>query len=42
MHQVLLNMLVNARDAMPGGGTLRISAENVTLDKNYSRMQFQA
>ena len=42
MHQVLLNMLVNARDAMPGGGTLTIAAENVTLDDNYSRMRFEA
>jgi PAS domain S-box-containing protein len=42
MHQVLLNMLVNARDAMPGGGTLTISAENVTLDQQYSRMHLDA
>jgi PAS domain S-box-containing protein len=42
MHQVLLNMLVNARDAMPGGGALTISAENTTLDETYSRMHLEA
>jgi signal transduction histidine kinase len=42
MHQVLLNMLVNARDAMPKGGSLTISAENITLDENYSRMHLEA
>ena len=42
MHQVILNMCVNARDAMPDGGTLTVSAENVHLDENYTRMNIEA
>ncbi|KAF3889620.1 MULTISPECIES: ATP-binding response regulator [Nostocales] len=42
LHQVLMNLIVNARDAMANGGVLNLQAENQFIDDRYARINLDA
>jgi len=41
MEQVIMNLVVNSRDAMPEGGTITIETANADLDESYSRQHLE-
>ncbi|NJP22415.1 MAG: response regulator [Hydrococcus sp. CRU_1_1] len=42
LHQVIMNLCLNARDAMPEGGTLRLSTRNIFINETYVRLNHDA
>lgn len=42
LHQVFMNLCVNARDAMANGGTLRITARNKLVDEQLAQLHLEA
>ncbi len=42
LYQVLMNLCVNARDAMPSGGTLEMTVENIALDAQAHELHADA
>ena len=42
LEQIVINLALNARDAMPEGGTLFISTQNVEVDQEFARKQVDA
>ena len=42
LHQILINLCVNARDAMSNGGKLMMFARNILVDENYQKINIDA
>ena len=42
VEQILMNLSINAKEAMPDGGRLKIETKNITVDEDYCRLHFGA
>lgn len=42
MEQIIMNLILNARDAMPSGGSLVVTTNNIELDESYASMHSEA
>ncbi|MEW6027301.1 MAG: GAF domain-containing protein [Planctomycetota bacterium] len=42
IEQVLMNLAINSRDAMPKGGTITIKTENVVIDEKYRQLNIES
>ena len=42
IHQVLMNLCVNARDAIHGSGQIRVDAKNIWIDDHYAQMNLDS